>query len=88
MAKFKLSLLFLCLCLILSLSGSGKPLASDVNAECLSCHSVESGGEDRLKVNENNLLSSVHGTLACTDCHLILPEKKKRGSLIKKTCPM
>lgn len=77
MAKFKFILLFLSFCQILLLSGMGRPLPSDVNAKCLSCHSVESAGEDRLKVNESNFLSSVHGALACTDCHLILPGEKE-----------
>ena len=87
MAKFKFILLFLCLCLILLLSGMGRSLTSDVNAKCLSCHSVESTRVDRLKVNEDNLLSSVHGTLECTDCHLILTEEKEAEIPHKKNLP-
>ena len=87
MPKIKLILFFLSLCFILLLSGVGKPQGSDLNRECLSCHSAESECEERLKIKEDNFSSSVHNFLKCTDCHRILPGEKESKIPHKKDLP-
>lgn len=49
----------------------GQEKASVQNAECLACHGSVNQFDQPLKFSEEHFLSSVHGTLLCTDCHAV-----------------
>lgn len=67
----------------------GTQTPSQDNAACFECHSTETLCAERLKINNENYLSSVHGRLACTDCHhLTLSEKKEVPPHVKKAPPV
>ena len=87
MTKFKLILLCVSLLGLFLLSGAVRPQESDLNRECLSCHGTEAECVDSFKINEDNLSSSVHSSLKCTECHRILPGEKESEIPHKKDLP-
>jgi hypothetical protein len=50
---------------------SGQESADVRNSRCLACHGKTAAGDEKLKINEENFLTSVHGELSCVDCHAV-----------------
>jgi len=77
---FFVLILWVCL-----LNGQGKTASQ--NAKCLACHSSEAAISEKFRINEKNFLTSAHGRLGCTDCHVIEPGEAEGEIPHKKILP-
>jgi len=59
---------------------NGQETSSSQNAGCLACHGKSGPLEERLKINEEYLPSSVHSALKCSDCHAV-KDREAQGEI-------
>jgi hypothetical protein len=65
----------------------GQKPASSENAGCLACHGTRGAVEEKLRIDEGHLSSSVHATLRCSDCHAVTESEMPGGAPHQKTIP-